>query len=211
MIPSRFLQTYESLTSEADKAFQSMHKEHTSAMQCERHCSDCCHAVFGLFLLEAVYLKHYFDQLDSGEKEDVLQRGEQARKAQQNLEQKLYASRHNPEKQTYILAMERIRCPLLNDDQDCVLYPHRPVTCRAYGIPTRIHGKWRVCGKTGFSQQETKTAVFDLDGVYRNLHGLSKELLKSLGGKDPDKASLLISVSKALSISTKELMREIYA
>jgi Fe-S-cluster containining protein len=211
MIPAHFLQRYEAMTSQADSAFRNMKREHASAVKCEQHCADCCHAVFGLFFVEAAYLKHFFDRVDRGEKEAVMKRAEQAHQAHQNLEKKLFASRHDPEKQTYILAMERIRCPLLNEEQDCVLYSRRPITCRVYGIPTRIHGRTRICGKTELAEGDSKIEVFDLDRVYRDLYGLSKELLRHLGVKNTEKAGLLASVSKALSTETDDLMGEIYA
>ena len=34
-------------------------------IRCERGCSDCCHAVFGLFLIEAAHLKEQFEKLDT--------------------------------------------------------------------------------------------------------------------------------------------------
>jgi len=56
-------QSYELLVDKAEAAFQEMQKEHGSCIKCEPHCSDCCHAVFGLFLIEAGYLKEHFDKL----------------------------------------------------------------------------------------------------------------------------------------------------
>jgi Fe-S-cluster containining protein len=113
----------------------------------------------------------------------------------------------DPQMQAYIMSRERIPCPLLNENQECVLYLHRPITCRVYGIPTKIQGKARVCWKAEFKKDE-RYPVFDLDGVYRDLYLLSTELLKAGGQDDPEKASLLISVSKAITTSLNELLRQ---
>jgi hypothetical protein len=123
------------------------------------------------------------------------------------LEKKMQLHQEDPQMQNYIMAAERIRCPLLNQEQDCVLYTHRPITCRVYGIPTRIHGKARVCGKSGFQANESYRA-FDLDGVYQSLYGLSLELLRDSGAEDPEKASLLISLSKVITTPGELLIRE---
>ncbi len=200
-------QSYELLVDKAEAAFKEMKEEHGSCIKCEPHCSDCCHAVFGLFLIEAGYLKEQFDRLADEEKRAALLRCEQAEKSLERLQNMLQAHEGDPQMQAHIMSRERIPCPLLNDQQDCILYPHRPITCRVYGIPTKIRGKARVCWKAEFKESE-RYPVFDLDGVYRDLYFLSTELLKSAGKDDSETASLLISVSKAITTSLEDLLRE---
>ena len=83
---SYLFEPYDNLVTKADQAFQRMHGEFAEHIKCERHCSDCCHAVFGLFLIEAVFLKHDFDQLDEHERTAALKRGDAADKALEKLE-----------------------------------------------------------------------------------------------------------------------------
>lgn len=207
---TQLFKTYELLLDKADAAFQKIEKEHGSCINCERHCSDCCHAVFGLFLIEATYLKHKFDQLDPEEIKGALLRCHKADKDLKRLERRLEDHANDPNMQAYTLARERIRCPLLDDNEECALYPYRPITCRVYGIPTKIQGKAHVCGKAGFESGEYYS-TFDLDGVYGDLFSLSKELLKSAGIKHPEKASLLISVSKAIKTPLEDLINESFS
>jgi len=202
--------SYELLVDKAEAAFQEMQKEHGSSMKCEPHCSDCCHAVFGLFLIEAGYLKEHFDRLADEEKRAALLRCEEAEKSLERLQNMLQAHEGDPQMQAYVMSRERIPCPLLNEQQNCILYPHRPITCRVYGIPTKIQGKARVCWKAGFKKDE-RYPVFDLDGVYRELYFLSTELLKAGGRDNPEKASLLISVSKAIKTSLDDLLHQNHA
>jgi Fe-S-cluster containining protein len=196
--------SYELLVDKAEAAFQGMQKDHSSCIKCEPHCSDCCHAIFGLFLIEAGYLKEHLDELTNEEKRAALLRCEEAEKSLERLQKMLQAHEGDPQMQAYIMSRERIPCPLLNENQDCILYPYRPITCRVYGIPTKVQGKARVCWKAEFKKDE-RYPVFDLDGVYRDLYLLSTELLKSAGKDDPEKASLLISVSKAITTSLEDL------
>jgi len=200
-------QSYELLADKAEAAFQKMQKEHGSCMKCEPHCADCCHAVFGLFLIEAGYLREQFDRLADEEKGAALLRCERAEKSLERLQNMLKTHEGDPQMQAYVMSRERIPCPLLNEQQDCILYAHRPITCRVYGIPTKIRGKARVCWKAEFKKDE-RYPVFDLDSVYRDLFFLSTELLKSAGKDDPEKASLLISVSKAITTSLEDLLRQ---
>ncbi len=186
-----------------------MEKGYGSCIKCERHCSDCCHAVFGLFLIEAAYLKQQFDQLGKEEIKAALLRCNKAERDLRRLEKMLQAHENDPNMQAYTMARERIRCPLLDENEDCILYPYRPITCRVYGIPTKIQGKARVCGKAGFEKGEYYP-LFDLDGIYKDLFILSRELLDGAEKGDPEKASLLISVSKTISLPLDELIHEIF-
>ncbi len=209
MKPSQLFRSYELLVDKADAAFQELEKEHGTCIKCERHCSDCCHAIFGLFLIEAATIKQHFDQLGRKERETAILRGDEADRDFEKVEKRLQAHENDPQMQAYTLARERIRCPLLDDNEDCLLYPYRPITCRVYGKPTKIHGKARVCGKAAFEKGEYYPA-FDLDGIYKDLFSLTEELLKSGGREDPEKASLLISVSKAISTPLDDLMHETF-
>jgi len=184
-----------------------MQQKYGECIRCERHCSDCCHAVFGLFFIEAAYLKQNFDQLGKEKIKTAFLRCNEADKALKRLEKMLKSHRDDPNMQAYAMARERIRCPLLDDNLDCILHPFRPITCRVYGIPTKIQGKARVCGISGFKKGVTYPA-FDLDAVYRDLYALSKELLKQSGIIDLEKASLLVSVSKTISTPFEILINE---
>ncbi len=201
--------SYELLVDKADSAFRQMEEDHGQCVKCERHCSDCCHAVFGLFLIEAAYLKQYFDQLDSQIIREALLRCNDTERALKRLEIKLQTHEDDPQMQGHVMASERIRCPLLAENQACILYPYRPITCRVYGIPTKIQGKARVCGKAGFKSGESYP-VFDLDGIYKELYGLSKELLSSSDEGDPKKADFLISTPKAIGTPLDHLINETF-
>lgn len=209
MTTADLFESYELMLDQADHAFQEMREGHGTCIKCERHCSDCCHAVFGLFLLEAGYIKEQFDRLGNEEKKTAILRCTQADHDLRRLEKMLETHSGDPQMQSYIMARERVPCPLLNEQQDCVLYLHRPITCRVYGIPTRIQQKARVCGKSGFKSGQSYPA-FDLDAIYRSLYGLSRELLRSAGKDDPEKASLLISVSRAITTPLEDIIRESY-
>jgi Fe-S-cluster containining protein len=205
---SYLFEPYDNLVTKADQAFQRMEGEFAESVKCKRRCSDCCHAVFGLFLIESVFLKQDFDQLDDAERNAALERCGEADRELEILERTLKTFEDDPQMVAYSMAKARIRCPLLSDNEDCVLYPDRPITCRVYGIPTLIRGVPRVCGQAGFKKQQSYP-TFNLDGTYRQLFDLSKELLAISGEKDPEKASLLISVSKVIQTPVEELIDEI--
>ena len=209
MNPNQLFRNYEFLVDKADAAFSGMEKEHGPCIRCERHCSDCCHAVFGLFLIEAAYLKKQFDRLGKEVIKGALLRCNKAERDLKRLEKMLQVHEKDPNMQAYTMARERVRCPLLDENEDCILYPYRPITCRVYGIPTKIQGKAHVCGKTGFKRGEYYP-VFDLDGIYKDLYVLSKELLNGAQKGAPEKASLLVSVAKAISTPQDDLIHDVF-
>lgn len=204
---SYLFEPYDNLVSKADQAFERMAGEFEECIKCEPHCADCCHAVFGLFLIEAVFLKQDFDQLGKEERDTALQRGYEADKELEKLERTLEIFKDDPQMRGYSLAKARVRCPLLNDDNECILYPYRPITCRVYGIPTMIQGAPRVCGKSGFKKEQSYP-TFNLDGIHRELYQLSTELFEKKETKGTEKASLLLSVSKVIKTPVEELIDE---
>lgn len=206
---SPFFHNYELLVDKSERAFLDVQEKHGECVKCELHCSDCCNAVFGVFLVEALYIREHFEQVNENHKQEIIKRAVKADRDIEDLQRKLETFKDDPEMQSYTIARERVRCPMLDDRDECVLYHRRPITCRVYGIPTRIHGKTRACGKAEFKNGETYP-ILDLDAIYRNLYILSKEILEEakVESMDEDKASLLISISKVVQTPLDDLINK---
>ncbi len=195
---------YDELVKEADYVFQQIKERYPECVKCKIYCSDCCYAIFGLFLIEAFFLKYDFENLDKEVKAKALKRAEQADKQLSNIQKRLEDFKDDPYMINYVLARGRIRCPLLSEDNRCILYPYRPITCRVYGIPILVRGTLRVCYKSGFKKGEKYTA-YNLDKTHKELYSLSKELIKAAGSDDDSRASLMISVAKAISTPIEKI------
>ncbi|MFZ5899057.1 MAG: YkgJ family cysteine cluster protein [Bacillota bacterium] len=198
---------YEQLGLAADLAFERMQREYADAVKCQRGCTDCCYALFGLFPVEAAYLKNQFAKLDPSLQQEILKRADEAEERLKQVQERLnelYPD--DPEMQSYAMARERVRCPLLNDQGDCALYPFRPVTCRVYGIPTTVHGTGRACWKAAFEAGKPYPA-FNLDRLHRELYEMSQFLLEKSGQHALDHAALLVSVATALKTPLDSLVR----
>ncbi len=202
-----FFRNYERLVDKAESAFQQMGKQHPSSIRCRLHCADCCYAVFGLFLIEALYIREHFEPLEESQKRCALLRGEKADRELDKLQNSLKNFADDPHMMTYALARGRIRCPLLDDKDECILYHRRPITCRVYGIPIKIHEKARVCGKADFKNGVTYP-VFNLDRIYQDLFMLSTELLREAQINNANNASFLHSISKIIRTPIEELLHE---
>ena len=205
---SKTFEQYEALVAEIDKIFNTLQSEHPECVRCEIKCSDCCHAVFDLTLVESVYLNYHFHRsLPRKERRAVIKRAEKADRKYYQIKkrlQKLYINEgKTPEEILFKLAHERIPCPLLNDDDQCDAYDYRPITCRAYGIPTSIGGQGHICEKAGFKEGIPYPTI-NLDKINDRLFALSHDMLKEIGAKNLKLYMSLVPPSSALMMEYNE-------
>ncbi|MEA3546523.1 MAG: YkgJ family cysteine cluster protein [Thermodesulfobacteriota bacterium] len=151
-----------------DQTMRLVRERFPEEVKCKPGCSDCCSAIFDLSYVEAVYLAHRFNLLEDGIKAEIRER---AKKALQEW-QELIAAKGDP-------STARIRCPLLNSEEQCDCYEARPVNCRTYGVPTVINDSGHVCGLSGFTKGKSYPSLH-LAPLQQSLYEYSIEL----GGKE---------------------------
>jgi Fe-S-cluster containining protein len=199
---------YEKLIAAADAAFERVQQVHAQCVKCAKGCADCCHAVFDLTLIEALYINHRFkqelkDAAGSDFEEKANRTDRLMAKIKRRAQEELLAGK--PEADILAdLARERVRCPLLNETDLCALYRYRPLTCRFYGIPTAIGGGGHTCGLSGFKEGETYPTV-NLDAVHARLQEISAELVRDLRTRYIKLADILVPLSTALITDYDEI------
>lgn len=196
-----YFERYEALSALADQLFNHIASESPDCVACKPFCADCCHAVFDLTFIEALYIHQKFYELFSGaERESILEKANRADREVYRLKRaafKSVASGELSESQVLErLSRERVRCPLLNDRQMCDLYDFRPITCRLYGVPTVIGGKAHVCGASTFKVGE-KCQTVNIDGFQNRMIELSNNFALDIGSRYK-LADLLVPVSMAI-------------
>lgn len=199
---------YEKLVAASDSAFDRVKQAHAECVKCTEGCADCCHAVFDLTLIEALYINHRFKEKFKGEEradlEDKANRTDRLMaKIKRRAQEELLAGRSEEEILTG-LAKERVRCPLLNAKDLCELYDYRPLTCRFYGIPTAIGGSGHTCGLSGFKEGEIYPTV-NLDTIHAKLQEISAELVRDLKSRYVKLADILVPLSSALLTEYDEI------
>jgi Fe-S-cluster containining protein len=196
-----YFDKYKAIVDQVDAVFQKVQAEHEDCVRCRVGCSDCCHAIFDLSLVEALYIKAQFDKVfKEGDRAQIIERANEADRAVYRLKRRAFKDHENGKPENEILeemAAERIRCPLLDADDRCALYADRPLTCRLYGIPTVIGDKAHTCGLSGFEPGKAYPTV-KLDAIQQKLYDLSAELARDIGSSYPKLAELLVPVSMAL-------------
>lgn len=134
------LERYGSLLREVDSWFAGCLQRHGSRIACMRGCSSCCRGLFDITFLDALYLRSGFDLLPADVQLEV------RRKARTRLD--LLAGRWPSFTAPWILNRipetewdeimpedDDTPCPLLSGEGVCLVYDHRPMTCRLNGIP----------------------------------------------------------------------------
>jgi Fe-S-cluster containining protein len=196
-----YFEKYEELVSKADSAFERVKQAYSQCVKCEEKCADCCFALFDLTLIEALYINHKFkEKIKGSAKAKLLEKANKADRTVHKLKRKAYRDLQAGKSEDEILAdlaRERVRCPLLNENELCDLYENRPLTCRFYGIPTAIGGKGHTCGKSGFEEGERYPTV-NLDAVNSQLQQISAELVRDLKSKYVKLSDMLVPLSMAL-------------
>jgi len=198
---SEFFARYEALVKEVDAVFDRIKAEHGDAVTCEVGCSDCCYALFDLTLVEAMYLNHHFRERFQGLKRTaIMDRADSADREAYKFKRQLFKAGEEGKPASEILAEAarmRIRCPLLNDENQCDMYDKRPVTCRLYGIPTAMGGESRTCGLTNFQEGASYPTV-NMEVLQDRLLLLSQAMVDSMNTKHTSLAEVLVPVSMAL-------------
>jgi Fe-S-cluster containining protein len=195
-------QEYEQLAAQTEQLFNRVKEQFPEEVTCSTGCSSCCHASFDLSLVEAMYLNRAFNkEFGFGiRRSAVLQAASDADRQLTRLKHHYFKQAKSGKSDEEILveaAKERIRCPLLGLDQTCLLYEHRPITCRLYGVPTSIHGKAHVCGQCGFKQGGAYPTVA-LDRIQDRLADMSRRIGAAVGSRFRELHRVYVPVSMAL-------------
>ena len=196
-----FFEKYKALSAKADELFAKVQKEYPECVTCEIKCADCCHALFDLTLIEAMYINHRFNEMFEGNKKQVIiEKSNRADRKTYMVKRKAYKDKEAGKNEVEILmeiAAERVRCPLLNEDDMCDLYEYRPITCRLYGMPTSTGGIGHTCGKSAFVEGKPYPTA-NLDVIQKKLYEISAEFVGQIRTRYVKMADMLVPLSMAI-------------
>jgi len=198
---STFFEKYKKIVDSADKVFEQIKKEYSDCVSCKIECSDCCHALFDIGFVEALYISQRFRaKFNGAELDKLLDKANKADRKIYKLKKEAYKDFKEGKDEAAIfekMAEERIRCPMLNESDQCDIYEFRPITCRLYGVPTAIGGKGHTCGLSGFTKGKSYPTV-NLDAIHQALFNISSEIVKQIGSKYSGLSEMVVPLSMAL-------------
>jgi len=182
------VQRYVDLAVRADNLFSTVQKAHGDLMPCKLGCDDCCSVYFELTVLEAFVIANMFrHSLPADSQRRALTRAKEVEPLFAQAKTVLIGmARGSSQPNDDVVEMAstlKIKCPL-NEDGSCVLYEHRPITCRIYGTPQKISDRVVSCPRTGFRKGESYNVV-NVNEIQNTLYRYSCEFLKDLVGLAP--------------------------
>ena len=171
---------YEKLVAQTDTLFGRVRDQFPAEVGCKAGCSDCCHAMFDLSLVEAMYINRKFNEcFDFGaQRSAILEAAGEADRRATRLKRHYYQRARQGASDEEIMreaGRDRIRCPLLGRDDTCLMYEFRPVTCRLYGVPT-----------------------VQLDRIQDRLADMSRDIAAAVGSRFRELHTVYVPLSMAL-------------
>lgn len=192
----KILDQYLSLLQNLDRWFADCLSVTEDQISCRLGCSACCRGLFEISLLDARLLQSAFAQLEQATREKVLLK---ARERVKELEEIW------PEfRQPYILNRlphiewqempenDPTPCPLLAEDNRCLVYSHRPMTCRLHGLPNiDISGESFSDDYCSLNFTDSNPlSIHELRYPFRKTFTEEFDLLKAFSGKQFDSSTL---------------------
>lgn len=131
---------YDALLREVDAWFASCLQNHADLIACHHGCSACCRGLFDITLLDALYLRSGFEQLPESVQRTVRLKAAFRMKGLKERwptlgESWLLNSIPETEWDDIMPEDDESPCVLLSNEGACLVYDHRPMTCRLNGIP----------------------------------------------------------------------------
>ena len=195
----KYFSKYQEFLHGVDQIFTKMKSDYPQEVRCDQGCTDCCYALFDLTLIESLYLSDKFSRIDSNLKNQILIEADKADRKTAKIKKELHKEHQKgvPEEEILRRASKiKIRCPLLVDGK-CVLYEHRPVTCRLYGIPMDMGNMTASCSESGFEAGRQYPGVH-MDRVHDRLIEMSRELAQAINSKYSELHTMLVPLSMCL-------------
>jgi Fe-S-cluster containining protein len=127
-------ETYTSILGRADDFFRSVAEAQPRNLQCGKGCSLCCYGLFEIGSGDVPLIAEGLETLHPARRKMIIRRA-----------QELVASSKHPdlrqctpaEKESFFARTASTPCPNLNEGGECLMYEHRPLVCRTFGLPLR--------------------------------------------------------------------------
>ena len=122
-----------------DDWFKKIRRDYASQMQCGKGCTACCHGLFDISLADAADVARGFQQLSTEVQNQVLDRAaglyDIVREAVTEPREPVLFSEDDPRIDHIIDKANNPPCPFLGNAGECLIYEHRPLSCRLEGVP----------------------------------------------------------------------------
>jgi len=152
-------ENYQKILRRADEHFDSVTRAQPQNLQCGRGCSLCCYGLFEIGSGDVPVIAEGLEKMHPMRRRKVIRRALEL--AAPNLREL-----SPEEKEAFFERTQSTPCPNLDETGACMMYEHRPLVCRTFGLPLREGRKYigDICelNFTSSTKGERLAAAWDL-------------------------------------------------
>jgi Fe-S-cluster containining protein len=155
--------TYTRILDRADDFFRSVSESQPQNLQCGRGCSLCCYGLFEIGSGDVPLIAKGLEKLHPSRRKMIIRRSQEIMESSNHPDLRECAS---SVKDAFFERTASTACPNLNERGECLMYEHRPLVCRTFGLPLRNADEYigDICelNFTSSSPVEREAAAWDL-------------------------------------------------
>ncbi|MDQ3280327.1 MAG: YkgJ family cysteine cluster protein [Acidobacteriota bacterium] len=125
---------YKAILERADEHFTSVMQTQPQNLQCGAGCSLCCYGLFEIGSGDVPVIAEGLAKLHPARRRKIIRR---ALEIVEKSEHPNLRECDPEEKEAFFDRTQSTPCPNLDDDGLCMMYEHRPLVCRTFGLPLR--------------------------------------------------------------------------
>jgi Fe-S-cluster containining protein len=155
---------YKAILARADQHFRSVMDAQPRNLQCGAGCSLCCHGLFEIGSGDVPLLAEGLEKMHPMRRKMVIRRALEI--VEKNGHPNLREC-SGIEKEEFFDRTQATPCPNLDEAGRCMMYEHRPLVCRTFGVPIREGATYigDICDLNfrESTQEEREAAAWDLE------------------------------------------------
>jgi Fe-S-cluster containining protein len=129
----------------ADQWFRKGRAAVQEQLPCRQGCSHCCHGTFAVTVLDHIHIQRGMTLLPSATREEIAMRARtqasSMKTAFSRLTRSIYVDDWTDDELDHLVTrFSHLPCPALDEQGSCLIYTHRPMTCRMMGLPIEREG-----------------------------------------------------------------------
>lgn len=155
---------YRDILERADRHFAEVTATQPQNLRCGAGCSLCCYGLFEIGSGDVAVIAEGLAKLHPARRKKVI------RRALEIVEQSAHPNLREcspEEKEAFFDRTQSVPCPNLDDAGLCMMYEHRPLVCRTFGLPLREGRRYigDICelNFTESTQVQRMKAAWDLE------------------------------------------------
>ena len=130
---------YKEILGAADRFFSKVAKDQPAALACRVGCTLCCHGLFEVSAADVSSIAQGLAVLEPDARRALVARAETL---METTKHPALRECSPEEKEAFFARADSIACPALGPTGACLIYEHRPLVCRTFGLPLRDGAKF---------------------------------------------------------------------